>query len=68
MSTDASVSQSIPIDFKVKVAKEVYEALPPDQKQQVIDRIKEDYDKLYRPISNIADIAERDKKLAAHEL
>lgn len=62
-----STSNSIPIDFKIKIAKEIYEALPPDEKQQVADRIEEDRKKSYRPIRAIDNAAEKIEKLLAHE-
>ena len=65
----AEVSTShIPIDFKLKIAKEVYDSLSPDEKKLVDDRREEDRKKLYRPIQEIEDIEERDTKLASHEL
>ena len=66
-SAEASTSNPIPIDFKVKIAKEVYEALPAEEKKKVLDRIEEDHEKAYQPVQRISDIAEKDKKLSAHE-
>jgi len=66
-SAEASTSNSIPIDFKIKIAKEVYEALPADEKKKVLDRIEEDHKKMYQPIHAISDLAEKDKKLFEHE-
>ena len=66
-SAEASTSNTIPIDFKVKIAKEIYEALPPDKKRNVLNRIEDDHRKTYQPIRHISDPAEKDKKLSAHE-
>jgi len=56
----------IPIDFKLKVAKEAYNALSPEQRKQVDDRREKERKKLYRSIPEITDIEERDRKLLLH--
>ena len=66
-NAEASTSNSIPIDFKIKIAKEIYGALPADEKQKVLDRIEADHKKVHQPIRAISDITEKDKKLSAHE-
>jgi len=66
-TANTSTSNSIPINFKIKIAKEVYDALPPDEQRKVIERVEEDRKKMYRPIRAIEDAAEKDKKLLAHE-
>ncbi|KAF9784807.1 hypothetical protein BJ322DRAFT_1109516 [Thelephora terrestris] len=67
-SAAATSGSSIPIDFKLKIAKEFYDALPPAEKKKVDDRRDEEWRKLYRPIRVIEDVRERDKKLAWHEV
>ena len=57
----------IPIDFKLKVAKEAYNELTPEQRKQVNTRREEERKKLYRPIPEITDIKERDRKLLLHQ-
>ena len=67
-STETSESAShVPIDFKLKVAKEVYDSLSPKSKKKVDDRREKDRKEQYRPILEITDIEERDKKLALHK-
>ena len=66
-SAEAPASNTIPINFKIKIAKETYEALPADEKQKVLDRIEEDHKKTYQPVHAISDLAEKDDKLLAHE-
>ena len=66
-SAEAPTSKSIPINFKIKIAKETYEVLPTKEKKKVLDRIEEDHNKTYQPIRAISDLAEKDKKLSAHE-
>ena len=66
-SAEASTSNSIPIDFKIKIAKEIYEALPADEKKKVLNRIEEDRKKMYQPVHAISDLAEKVKKLSVHE-
>lgn len=57
----------IPIDFKLKIAKEAYEELTPEQKKQIIDRRDDEWKKLYRGIPDIPDAEERDAKLLLHQ-
>lgn len=66
--TGAATTNSIPIDFKMKIAKEVYDALPPNEKKLVAQRIEENHKKMYKQVRFIEDVAERDRKLAIHEL
>lgn len=58
---------SIPINFKLKIAKEVYNSLSVEEKKQVDDRRQEDRMKLYRSIADIPDVGEREKKLCEHK-
>lgn len=57
----------IPIDFKLKIAKEAYEELTTEQKKQVTDRCDEEWKKLYRGIPEITDVEERRNKLLLHQ-
>ena len=57
----------IPIAFKLKVAKEVYNKLSKEQKKAINDRREEERKKLYKSIPEIKDIEERNKKLRAHK-
>ena len=56
----------IPIDFKLKIAREVYGTLSPEEKKRVDDRREEGRMKLYRTIPEIEDPIEREKKLELH--
>ena len=56
----------IPINFKLKIAKEVYNTLSSEEKQQIDDRREEDKLKQYRSILDIPDDKERETKLALH--
>ncbi|KAF9778391.1 hypothetical protein BJ322DRAFT_1025103 [Thelephora terrestris] len=64
--TPTSAAQ-IPIDFKLKISKELYDALPPDERKQVEERRDAEWAKLYRPVRDIVDPQERDEKLTWHE-
>ena len=66
-SADAPTPNSIPIHFKIKIAKEVYDALPANEKKKILNRIKEDHKKMYQPVRAISDLTEKDKKLFVHE-
>ena len=68
-AVDAEVASTshIPLDFKLRVAKDVYNSLTPEQKKQVDDRREEDRKKLYRPIADIGDEGERVDKLLVHQ-
>ena len=67
-SVDTPESAShVPIDFKLKVAKEVYDSLSPEDKKQIDDRREKDRKEQYRSILEITDIGEREKKLALHQ-
>ena len=56
----------IPINFRLKIAREAYNSLSAEEKRQVDDRREAERLKLYRKIPEIEDIEERDKKLALH--
>ena len=53
----------IPINFKLKITKEVYDALRTDEKKQVDERHEEEQQKMYRTIPNIKNFEERQAKL-----
>jgi hypothetical protein len=57
----------IPLAFKLKVAKEKYDALPQAEKQEVERRSIEDKQKLTRKIPFIKDERERLAKLRIHQ-
>ena len=63
----AGLSSHIPIDFKLKVAKDVYNLLSPEERQKVDDRRDAERLKLYRTIPEITDTEERRKKLVEHQ-
>ena len=58
-----SEESSIPLAFKLKVAKEEYQKLTKEQKDEVDRRREEDRNKMYRKIADIADDEERYQKL-----
>lgn len=57
----------IPINFKLKIAREVYGTLSPEEKELVEQRREEERKKLYRSIPEIGNAGERDKKLLTHQ-
>jgi hypothetical protein len=61
-----SPGSHIPIDFKLKVAREIYNALTPEQKKEIDERREEERNKAYRLVQDIVDVKERDEKLALH--
>ena len=62
-----SEESSIPLAFKLKVAKEQYQKLTKEQKDEVDRRREEDRNKMYRKVTDIADDEERYQKLRIHE-
>ena len=62
-----SPGSHIPIDFKLKVAKEIYNSLSSAEKKLVNQRREEERKKLYRSVSEITNTEERDKKLLMHQ-
>jgi hypothetical protein len=62
----SSVEACIPLSFKLKIAKEVFDGLPKEAKSEVDRRREEDRQKLYRRIPEIDDQGERDAKLETH--
>ena len=63
----SSEESSIPLAFKLKIAKELYEKLSPGEKSEIDRRREEDRDKRYRKIPDIADDEERYQKLRTHK-
>ena len=61
-----SPGSHIPIKFKMKVTKEVFNGLDAEQKKQVHIRRENDRKKLYRTIPEIEDAEERNQKLLTH--
>ena len=57
----------IPIDFKLKIAKEVYNSLSVEERKKVDNRHEEDRKRMYRSIPDIASAKERNKKLLKHK-
>jgi hypothetical protein len=57
----------IPIDFKLKIAREVYNSLSAEEKKQINDRREEEWKKTHRKIPEITSIEEREKKLLEHK-
>jgi len=57
----------IPLAFKLKVAKEAYGKLSEEEKKEVDCRREQERDKLYRLVTEITDVEERNKKLLSHE-
>jgi hypothetical protein len=57
----------IPIDFKLKIAKEVYNSLSAEDKKVVDDRREDERKKMYRTIPEITDAEERRNKLLMHK-
>ena len=66
IETPGSASH-IPIDFKLKIAKKIYESLDPDEKKRIDDRREEDRQRMYRAIPKIENIEERNEKLLTHK-
>lgn len=63
----SSVEGCIPLAFKLKVAKELYDSLSAEEKKAINLRREEDRKKLYRTIPQITDPGERKAKLELHE-
>ena len=63
---DDPTTSLIPIDFKLKIAKEVYESLGSEEKKAVDARREKDRKELYKLIPDIEDVEDRDKKLMLH--
>lgn len=63
----ADLGSHIPIAFKLKVAREEYDALSDEAKEQVDSRRERDQMRLYKTIPEITDVEERNDKLASHQ-
>ena len=57
----------IPINFKLQVAREVYNSLSAAEKKDIDDRREEERKKMYRTILEIKSVKERDEKLLTHK-
>jgi len=62
-----SAGAQIPLSFKLKIAREVYEGLTAAEKTEIDRRRTEDHAKLYRPIPQIKDDQARIEKLRIHK-
>ena len=56
----------IPLAFKLKIAKELYDQLDAKEKKAIDERREEDKNKIYRKITEIDDEEERHEKLRVH--
>ena len=56
----------IPLSFKLKIAKELYESLSSDEKQDIDHHQEDDRRKMYRRIPDISEADERHKRLQVH--
>ena len=57
----------IPLPFKLKIAREMYDQLPADEKQAINARREEDRQKLYRTVPEIEEEKDRIAKLELHK-
>ena len=57
----------IPLTFKLKIAKELYDGLSSDEKKDIDCRREEDRKKMYHRIPEIDEVDERHKRLQAHQ-
>ena len=57
----------IPLAFKLKIAKEVYDGLSSDEKKDIDRRHEEDRKKMYRRVFDIDDNEEQIDKLRTHQ-
>jgi hypothetical protein len=64
---DSPGEPSIPLAFKLKIAKELYDKLSTEEKKEIDTRREEDREKLYRKIPDIPDDGERQNKLKIHK-
>ena len=58
---------AIPLAFKLKVAKEIYDQLSDDEKKAINLRREEDQRKLYLPVYGLANAEDRIAKLRTHK-
>lgn len=65
-ASGAAAGSHIPIDFKVKIAKEVFSTLSSKEKKAIEKRRDEQWKRLYSTIPEIENIKERDEKLDLH--
>lgn len=57
----------IPLTFKLKIAKELYDQLTPDEKKDIDTRREEDKKKLHCRVAEIKNDRERHRKLRIHK-
>ena len=65
-SDDTSGGSHIPLAFKLKIAREMYDQLPLEEKTAIDNRREEERNKLYRTVAQIGDEGEREAKLQVH--
>jgi hypothetical protein len=63
----APAEACIPLAFKLKIAKELFDGLTQEEKDEIDVRREEDWKKLYRKIPKIDDEGERIAKLMIHK-
>jgi hypothetical protein len=66
IDTPSSASH-IPINFKLKIAREAYNALSTEEKKKIDERREKERDKPYTATAEIEDNEERDEKLRLHQ-
>lgn len=66
-ASPSDTDSGIPLTFKIKVATELYDLLPAEEKRNIDRRRAEDKKKLYRSIPQIPDDVERRAKLRIHK-
>lgn len=66
-SIDPSGCSHIPINFKLKIAREVYNSLSKEERKKIDHRREEEWKKMHRSIPEITGVEERDKKLLEHQ-
>lgn len=62
-----STEACIPLAFKLKIAKEVYDGLSTEEKKEIDRRREEDRRKMYRKIPDIGEDGDRIAKLQIHK-
>jgi len=62
-----TVEERIPLSFKLKIAKEVYESLPMNEKKKIDKQREQDRERMYCRVCNIDDDDYRIRKLEIHK-
>lgn len=65
-SGDPPEEACIPLSFKLEIAREIYDQLSQQEKDDIDVRREEDRQKIHRKITDIADDEERKEKLTLH--